>query len=164
MQSIRPFYVRKFRCTPRLAPPQAGLRHCVSRKVFFCGVHAAAKNDLTLFAPLRRRELCETKKSCDALHHSSFSFYFFLPPWVAFMRFSWLRMVLRMRRFLRRDLQQLVVGEELEALLQAQLARRDQAQRLVGAGGAHVGHLLLLADVDGDVLAAWGTTPTTMPS
>ena len=62
MQSIRPFHVRKFRCTPRLAPPQAGLRHCVSRKVFFCGVHAAAKNDLTLFAPLRRRELCETKK------------------------------------------------------------------------------------------------------
>ena len=54
------------------------------------------------------------------------------------------------------DLQQLVVGQELQALLQAQLPGRHQAQGLVGPGGPHIGHLLLLADVDGDVLAGRG--------
>ena len=40
---------------------------------------------------------------------------------------------------LRRDLQKLVVGEELQALLQAHLPGGDEAQRLVGPGGAGVG-------------------------
>ena len=52
----------------------------------------------------------------------------------------------------RRDLQQLVVSEEFEALLQAHLLGRDQTQRVVRAGGTHIGQLLLLADVDGDIL------------
>ena len=51
-----------------------------------------------------------------------------------------------------RDLEQLVVREELQALLQTQLARRHEAQRVVGARGAGVGQLLLLADVDDDIL------------
>ena len=51
-----------------------------------------------------------------------------------------------------RDLKQLVVGEELEALLQAHLLGRDKAQRVVRAGSAHVRQLLLLAHVDRDVL------------
>ena len=53
---------------------------------------------------------------------------------------------------LRGDLQQLVVGQKFQALLQGHLPGRDQPQGLVGAGGPHVGQLLLLADVDGDVL------------
>lgn len=56
----------------------------------------------------------------------------------------------------RRDLQQLVVREEFHALLQTHLARRHEAQRLVGAGSAHVRELLFLADVDGDVLRLGG--------
>ena len=52
------------------------------------------------------------------------------------------------------DLQQLVVGQVFQALLQREGARRDQADRVVGAGGAHVGELLLLADVDGHILVA----------
>ena len=64
-----------------------------------------------------------------------------------------------------RDLQQLVVGEELQALLQAHLLGRDQAQRVVTSRQARVlVSCLLLADVDGDVLRSWGSTPTTMPS
>ena len=51
-----------------------------------------------------------------------------------------------------RDLEQLVVREELQALLQTQLARRHEAQRVVRAGGTGIGQLLFLADVDGDVL------------
>ena len=54
------------------------------------------------------------------------------------------------------DLQQLVIGQELQALLQAQLPGRHQAQGLVGPGGPHIGHLLLLADVDGNVLLLGG--------
>ena len=50
------------------------------------------------------------------------------------------------------DLQDLVVGQELQALLQGENARGHQAQGLVGAGGAHIGQLLFAADVDGDVL------------
>ena len=81
----------------------------------------------------------------------------FLLPWVAFMRSSLLRIVLRMRRDLRRDLEQLVVGEELEALLQAHLLGRDETQRVVRAGSAHVRQLLLLAHVDRDVLLLGAT-------
>ena len=51
-----------------------------------------------------------------------------------------------------RDLEQLVVREELQTLLQTQLARRHEAQRVVRAGGAGIGQLLFLADVDGDIL------------
>ena len=50
------------------------------------------------------------------------------------------------------DLQQLVVRQELQALLQAQDPMGHQAQGLVAAAGPHIGQLLLLADVDGDVL------------
>ena len=57
-----------------------------------------------------------------------------------------------------RDLKQLVVGEELEALLQAHLLGRDKAQRVVRAGSAHVRELLLLAHVDRDVLLLGGLT------
>ena len=51
-----------------------------------------------------------------------------------------------------RDFKQLVVGEELKALLQTHLPGRDKAQRVVAAAGAHIRQLLLLADVHGDVL------------
>ena len=62
------------------------------------------------------------------------------------------------------DLQQLVVGQKLQALLQAHLPGRHQPQGIVGAGGPGVGQLLFLADVDGDVLLLGAGTPTTMPS
>jgi len=39
----------------------------------------------------------------------------------------------------RRDFHVLVVGDELDGLLKTQLAVRNQADRFVGAGGAHVG-------------------------
>ena len=55
-----------------------------------------------------------------------------------------------------RDLEQLVVGEELKALLQTHLLGRDEAQGVVRAGGAHIRQLLLLADVDRDVLLLGG--------
>ena len=57
----------------------------------------------------------------------------FLLPWVAFMRSSLLRMRLADAQVLGRDLKQLVVGEELEALLQAHLLGRDKAQRVVAS-------------------------------
>ena len=60
-------------------------------------------------------------------------------------------------------LQQLIVRQELQALLQAHLLGGRQAQGVVGAGSAHVGQLLLLAHVDGDVLAL-GVSPTIMPA
>ena len=53
-----------------------------------------------------------------------------------------------------RDFEKLVIGEELKALLKAHLAGRHKAQGFVGAGGAHIGQLLFLADVDGHVLIA----------
>ena len=55
-----------------------------------------------------------------------------------------------------RDLQQLVVRQKLQALLQAHLPGRHQTQRIVGAGGAHIGHLLFLAHVDRDILLLGG--------
>ena len=54
----------------------------------------------------------------------------------------------------RRDLHALVLATELQALLQRQLARRDQLLEVVGGGGADVGLLLLLGDVDVHVLGA----------
>src|SRR4051812_16963030 len=45
---------------------------------------------------------------------------------------------------LRRHFDELVVVDELDGLLEPQLARRDQPHRLVGRGGAHVGLLLFL--------------------
>ena len=62
-----------------------------------------------------------------------------------------------------RDLQQLVVRQKLQTLLQTHLAGRYQTQCLIGTGGAHIGHLLLLAHVDRNVLLL-GETPTIMPS
>ena len=50
------------------------------------------------------------------------------------------------------DLQQLVVVDELQALLQGEGVHGDQAHRVLGGGGvAHVGDVLLLADVDGQI-------------
>src|SRR5262245_21935700 len=49
---------------------------------------------------------------------------------------------------LRRYLHELVVVEKLDGLFEAELARRDEADRLVGRGGAHVRLLLLARDVD----------------
>src|SRR6478609_10626374 len=53
-----------------------------------------------------------------------------------------------------RDLDALVLAAELQRLLQAEPARGHQALEHLGAGGAHVGELLLLADVDVHVLRA----------
>src|SRR5262245_24468021 len=55
---------------------------------------------------------------------------------------------------LRRDLKVLIVAQPLNGLLQAEQARRLQPDGLVRAGGADVGELLALADVDRDVLFA----------
>src|SRR6187431_568421 len=52
------------------------------------------------------------------------------------------------------DLDALVVAAELQALLQRQLARRDQLLEVVGGGGPDVGLLLLLGDVDVHVVRA----------
>ena len=49
-------------------------------------------------------------------------------------------------------LQQLVSGQEFQALLQAHVPGRHQAQGVVRAGGPGVGHMLLFADIDGHVL------------
>src|SRR5207249_294367 len=46
------------------------------------------------------------------------------------------------------DLDVLVIGDVFDGLLEAELFVRDQANRLVGGGGAHVGLLLFLGDVD----------------
>ena len=54
------------------------------------------------------------------------------------------------------DFQQLVGGQEFQAALQAELGNRYQAQGVVAAGGAGVGQVLRLADVDRDVLARRG--------
>src|SRR6266436_4178943 len=47
-----------------------------------------------------------------------------------------------------------VVGNKFDGLLEAQFAVRNQADRLVGAGRAHVGLLLFLGHVDVHVLLA----------
>ena len=57
---------------------------------------------------------------------------------------------------LRGDLQQLVLCQELQAALQAQLADGDQAQSVVGAGRTGVGQVLGLADVHVHILAGSG--------
>ena len=54
------------------------------------------------------------------------------------------------------DLQQLVLSQELEAALEAQLADGDEAQSVVRAGSTGIGQVLGLADVDIDVLAGSG--------
>src|SRR6478752_566246 len=53
-----------------------------------------------------------------------------------------------------RHLDALVLAAELEALLEAELARRDDLLEVVRGGGAHVGELLLLGDVDVHVVGA----------
>ena len=54
------------------------------------------------------------------------------------------------------DLQQLVLSQEFEAALEAQLADGDEAQSIVRAGSTGIGQVLGLADVDIDVLAGSG--------
>ena len=56
-------------------------------------------------------------------------------------------------KILRRDLKKLVVGQEFQALLQAHLPGGNQPEGVVGTGSAGIGKLLLLADVDGHILA-----------
>ncbi len=51
-------------------------------------------------------------------------------------------------------LQELVIRQELQALLQRQNSGRGQADGIVGAGGPHIGQLFALADVDGHILVA----------
>ena len=75
---------------------------------------------------------------------------------LAFMRCSWLRICLRMRRFSGVTSKQLVLSQELEAALEAQLADGDEAQSVVRAGSTGIGQVLGLADVDIDVLAGSG--------
>ena len=56
----RALFREGFRSEPRIFVCAAHKNTLSPRKEFFCDVHAAAKNDLTLIAALRRRELCET--------------------------------------------------------------------------------------------------------
>ena len=51
-------------------------------------------------------------------------------------------------QILRGDLQQLILCQELQAALQAQLADGDQAQSVIGTGSTGIGQVLGLADVD----------------
>ena len=53
----------------------------------------------------------------------------------------------------RRDLQQFVVGDVLDAVVQAHRARRGEPHGNVFDGRADIGEMLLFADVDGHVLA-----------
>jgi len=50
------------------------------------------------------------------------------------------------------DLDQLVVPDELQGLFQGHLSGSIQTHGLLGGGGAHVGDVLLLADVDIQVI------------
>ena len=59
-------------------------------------------------------------------------------------------------QILRGDLQQLVLCQEFQTALEAQLADRDQAQSIVRAGSAGVGQVLGLADVHVHILAGSG--------
>src|SRR5206468_1990847 len=52
---------------------------------------------------------------------------------------------------LRGDLEKLVLADPLEALLEIHDARWGQAHALVRGGGAHVGQLLFLGDVDVEI-------------
>src|SRR5713226_7151526 len=54
----------------------------------------------------------------------------------------------------RRDFHELVVGNEFDSLLETQFAVRNQANRFVRAGRAHIRLLLLFRDVDVHVLFA----------
>jgi hypothetical protein len=55
---------------------------------------------------------------------------------------------------LRRDLEQLVLADPLQALLEVHGARRRELDAVVRRGGAHVGELLFLGDVDVEVVVA----------
>ena len=50
----------EFRYASRLVWPLASLRYSAMRKVFFAAYTPPQKTDFIFFAPLRRRELCET--------------------------------------------------------------------------------------------------------
>src|SRR5258706_1358461 len=52
------------------------------------------------------------------------------------------------------DLDQLILADELDGLFEVQEAGRDQADGLIGSGGAHVGELFFLDDVDVQVSIA----------
>ena len=62
------------------------------------------------------------------------------------------RIFFRSRSEVRRHLDELVVVDELDGLLEAHLARRDEANGLVGRRRAHVRLLLFLGDVDVEVV------------
>lgn len=53
-----------------------------------------------------------------------------------------------------RDFEEFVVADEFHALLEGEDGRRDEAQGIVGAGGAGVRQVLRLADVADDVFRA----------
>lgn len=64
--------------------------------------------------------------------------------------------ILRQNRFAQpecagRYLQQFIILDKLHALLEAHCRRRDEAQRVIRAGGTGVGHLLFFADVTDDI-------------
>src|SRR6185437_31768 len=54
--------------------------------------------------------------------------------------------------FFRGDFDQLVIVDEVQCLLQRELGRRGQLDRVVLARGAHVGQRLGLDGVDGEVV------------
>lgn len=60
-------------------------------------------------------------------------------------------------QILRRDLQQLVLGEIFQTVLKAHVLRRDQPQCIVAAAGAGIRQMLALADIDDDILRLRGT-------
>ena len=61
------------------------------------------------------------------------------------------------------DFQQFIICKELHALLQTHLSGRDQTQRIVGTGSAHISQLLALQTLT-MMTSALGVMPTTMPS
>jgi len=52
------------------------------------------------------------------------------------------------------DLNKLIISDKLQALLKAHSDVRNQLQRLIGARSTHVGDMLRLADINGDVLVS----------
>src|SRR5580700_8482393 len=53
-----------------------------------------------------------------------------------------------------RNLDQLIFADEFDGLLQIEQSRRYQTDGFIGAGGAHVGELLFLDNVDVEVRVA----------
>ena len=68
-----------------------------------------------------------------------------------FMRRSFAKIVLRNRSVLGVTSSSSSSFDKLHALLEAHCRRRDEAQRVIRAGGTGVGHLLFFADVTDDI-------------